>query len=106
MKTKALPVSKEACIKLTLQAIEHLVLLMSTPRLGCLKVLTLLFSVGILSANSLKTGKRIVTLSLLQIKSIPQVEAAFEYLATVGRDELDVAEFEKKTGVGALYTPV
>ncbi|GAQ83924.1 putative glutaminyl-tRNA synthetase [Klebsormidium nitens] len=40
-----------------------------------------------------------------RIKSIPQVEAAFEYLATVGRDELNVAEFEEKAGVGVEVTP-
>lgn len=42
----------------------------------------------------------LVIIFLLQIKSIPQVEAAFEYLATVGGSALDVEEFEKKAGVG------
>jgi hypothetical protein len=44
-----------------------------------------------------------VTVLLLQIKSIPQVEAAFEYLATVGGSALDVEEFEKKAGVGEFF---
>jgi hypothetical protein len=45
----------------------------------------------------------LVIIFLLQIKSIPQVEAAFEYLATVGGSTLDKDEFEKKAGVGVFF---
>jgi hypothetical protein len=37
---------------------------------------------------------------VVQIKTIPQVEAALGFFALVGPDSYDVAEFETKCGVG------
>lgn len=37
---------------------------------------------------------------MAQIKTIPQVEAALGFFALVGPGSYDVAEFEKKCGVG------
>lgn len=37
---------------------------------------------------------------IVQIKTIPQVEAALGFFALVGPDSYDAADFEKKCGVG------
>ncbi len=36
----------------------------------------------------------------LQIKTVPQLEAAFAFLALVGPDSYNEVEFEEKCGVG------
>lgn len=57
-----------------------------------------LFSLSVESAGYFLL---ITMLNLLwQIKTIPQVEAALGFLGLVGPESYDVAEFEKKCGVG------
>jgi len=75
---------------------------------GCDKSIgNLLYTVATkFPANALKHRPTVCKyISKNEIKTIPQVEAAHGFLGLVGPESYDVAEFEKKCGVGVEVSP-